>query len=254
MKTGIFIAARLGSTRLKNKHLLPVNGQPIIYFLVRRIMNQFKQEIDKDMINVIITTSDEKENKQFNQFVDMGIYVFYGSKNNIPLRQVQAADFYGLGAIISIDGDDILCSPESMREVYKRLKNNAKYIITSNLPLGMNSFGYSTDFLKRSLDQRTNEVLETGWTRIFDERQRTDVNIPIDTKNRIIRLTLDYQEDYIFFKTLIESMGEKIYDAKDQTIIDFIINNKFYNLNESVNEEYWENFEKSMNREIDTKN
>lgn len=35
---GVFITARLGSTRLNEKHLIEVNGKPFIEWLVKRFL------------------------------------------------------------------------------------------------------------------------------------------------------------------------------------------------------------------------
>ena len=168
MKTGIFITARLGSTRLEKKHLLTVNNHPILFFLIKRIKEEFREQLISGEIKIIIVTSDEPENREFENFQKDGATVFYGSINNIPLRHLQAATAHSLDSIISVDGDDILCSVKGMRTVYEALMQGAKYAKTSNFPFGMNSSGYSKDFLESSLNGHFGDILETGWGRIFD--------------------------------------------------------------------------------------
>jgi spore coat polysaccharide biosynthesis protein SpsF len=182
MKAGILITARLGSTRLKRKHLLPVEGEPIISFLIRRIVAEFQEEISQGQAAVIIATTSEPENQEFERLAGEKVAVFCGSKENIPLRHLQAADAHGLGVIVSVDGDDVLCSVQGMRRVYGALVGGAKYVRTANLPFGMNSFGYSRAFLAESLKDHQSDTLETGWGRIFDatavssSRQRLKVH------------------------------------------------------------------------------
>ena len=43
---GVFITARLGSTRLSEKHLIKVNEKPIIWYLIERFLIGFKEEIE----------------------------------------------------------------------------------------------------------------------------------------------------------------------------------------------------------------
>jgi spore coat polysaccharide biosynthesis protein SpsF len=88
MKTGVLITARLGSTRLKQKHLMEVQGHPIIFYLIERIKHEFEMEINNQEITVYITTSDEPENRALEK-VSSNVNVFYGSINNIPLRHLQ---------------------------------------------------------------------------------------------------------------------------------------------------------------------
>ena len=114
MKTGILILARCGSTRLSKKHLQPVNGEPVFCYLVRRIRQFFRAEIEAEKLRIIVATGDEPENRAFEGVVGDVAQVFYGSTRNIPLRELQAAEVLNLDYIISVDGDDILCSPAGM--------------------------------------------------------------------------------------------------------------------------------------------
>lgn len=242
MKTGILITARLGSTRLGKKHLLPVSGLPLIHYLIERIRWEFGKEIKDNDVQIIIATSDEQENRQFVEFSNSGVAVFYGSINNIPLRHFQAATVHGLDAIVSIDGDDILCSPKGMREVYQELNRGVQYVKTSNLPFGMNSAGYAVSLLASSIKNHTNDTLETGWGRIFDENQLMDIASSFPIQNDALRFTLDYEEDYQFFKALIEKCGDKIIKMTDEEIVNIVLKEEFFRINEPISKQYWENF------------
>jgi spore coat polysaccharide biosynthesis protein SpsF (cytidylyltransferase family) len=199
-KSGIFITARLGSKRVEQKHLLPVNGQPILFYLLGRIKKAFQAEIEKEDVCVVIATSDEPENRTFEEFAGDGVTVYYGDVHNIPLRHLQTAEGLKLDAVIAVDGDDILCSVEGMKAVYHALKANAPYVQTAGLPLGMNVMGYTTRFLKESLGQGHEKILETGWTRLFDQAQLHQVQVSLpDYSYEQLRFTLDYQEDHLFF-------------------------------------------------------
>lgn len=251
MKTGILINARLGSSRLGKKHLLPVNGQPLIHFLIERIRWEFGKEIKDNDVQIIIATSDEQENRKFAEFSNAGVAIFYGSINNIPLRHSQAAAGHGLDAIVSIDGDDILCSPKGMREVYRTLSRGAQYVKTSKLPLGMNSFGYAALFLASSIKNHANDTLETGWGRIFNEKQLMDIVLSFPIQNDTLRFTLDYEEDYQFFKALIEKCGDKIIKMTDEEIVNIVLNEKFFEINEPISKQFWENFYRLQNQEME---
>jgi spore coat polysaccharide biosynthesis protein SpsF len=251
MKTGILITARLGSTRLGEKHLLPVNDQPLIHYLIERIRWEFGKEIKDNNVQIVIATSDEQENRKFAEFSNSGVAVFYGSIKNIPLRHSQAAAAHKLDAIVSIDGDDILCSPKGMREVYRALNGDAKYIKTSNLPFGMNSSGYAAWFLAAAIKNHTNDTLETGWGRIFDEKQIMDIIIPFPVQNDALRFTLDYEEDYQFFKALIEKFGERIIQMTDEEIVNIVLKEEFFRINEPISKQYWENFYRLQKQEME---
>lgn len=250
MKIGIFITARLGSTRLARKHLLPVGGKPILSYLAGRIVRGLRSEMRSDRAKLLIVTSDEPENRLFEEFTPIGLEVFYGSVHNIPLRHLQAAEDRGLDAVVSVDGDDILCSVKGMRMVYDALMDGRELVRTSNLPFGMNSMGYSRAFLERSLRNHREGALETGWGRIFEGGDMTDIAVPFPIQNEILRFTLDYQEDYVFFKALIEELGGTVDSASDEDIVSTVMEKKLYALNEPISREYWSNFYKARDEEI----
>jgi spore coat polysaccharide biosynthesis protein SpsF (cytidylyltransferase family) len=250
MKTGIFITARLGSTRLARKHLLPVGGRPILSYLAGRIARGFRSELKADRAKLLIVTSDEPENRRFEEFAPLGLEVFYGSVHNIPLRHLQAAETHGLDAVVSVDGDDILCSVKGMRLVYDTLMAGKELVRTSNLPFGMNSMGYSRAFLAKSLRDHREGTLETGWGRIFEGGDMTDIAVPFHFQNELLRFTLDYEEDYLFFKTLIETLGSTVDAAGDEDIVSTVMGKRLYELNEPISREYWSNFYKAREEEI----
>jgi spore coat polysaccharide biosynthesis protein SpsF (cytidylyltransferase family) len=249
MKNGIFITARLGSTRLEKKHLLPVRNQPVLTYLIRRIRREFQREMNAHEVRLVIVTSDEPENRQFEMFAAEGAAVFYGSKDNIPLRHLQAAQALSLDGIISVDGDDILCSVNGMRAIHDALSGNTPYARTSNLPFGMNSVGYSRAFLETSLRGHSEDILETGWGHIFDARQLLDISIPFPLQDNALRFTLDYPEDYEFFKAVIVSLGDSIVAAQDDLIVRTVIENKLFAINEPITKQYWDNFYKLQAKE-----
>ncbi len=250
MKTGIFITARLGSKRLEKKHLLQVSGHPLLYFLIKRITQEFQKELINEKVKLLIVTSEEDENRAFEAFMKDGATVFHGSIHNIPLRHLQAAKAYSVDSIISVDGDDILCSVKGMRSVYDSLIKGAQYVKTSNLPFGMNSMGYAKDFLESSSKDHLEDTLETGWGRIFDQNKILDITIPFPVQDNALRFTLDYHEDYEFFKSVIEGFGNRIFEAQDEDIVNLVIDKKLYKINESISNQYWESFYKDRRREI----
>lgn len=239
---GIFITARLGSTRLPDKHLKPVAKKPVIQYLLERIHYALEEEGSTGEVKTIITTSAEEMNKDFRQFESMA-EVFFGDVNNIPLRHFQAALTYNIDSIIAVDGDDILCSPQAMVEVKNLLKNGNDYVTTKGLPFGLNVFGYSVNFLSEALKRNKEAVLETGWGRIFDHEEPAVIHFPgIKEYENKLRFTLDYEEDLHFFRKIIEKAGRKIIDMSDLELIELVLEQKIHLLNHQRIEEYWKNF------------
>ena len=247
MKTGILITARLGSTRLSQKHLIKVEGKELIKHLIDRIAQEFHSEIAANEIGVIIATGDNPVNKKL-AAVCPSCSLFYGDEHNIPKRHLQAAEFYRLSNIISIDGDDILCSTNAMRKVKERLEAGSPMVKTVGLPLGLNVMGYKTELLRRSLAARKYDQLETGWGRIFNSNKIDEIEIK-SVDDPKLRFTLDYEEDHLFFKEIITIVGDEISTISDMDLINIVIDNEVYKINSSRVEQYWSNFDRLMNQE-----
>jgi spore coat polysaccharide biosynthesis protein SpsF (cytidylyltransferase family) len=240
---GVFITARLGSSRLSQKHLIDVKGKLMIEWLVDRYSFAFKELIDKNELKIFITTSVKIENKKFEFiFENSNVEIFYGADSNIPLRHLECAKANSIDYILSVDGDDILCSIEASKIILKKLLEIGNLVKTIGLPLGMNVMGYSTLFLEKSLNNNSIEKLETGWGKIFDEKDTITIEIENNLNCENIRMTLDYEEDVLFFNNVINGIGNEINTISDKDLLENIIKNNWSMANENLIDTYWENF------------
>jgi spore coat polysaccharide biosynthesis protein SpsF len=238
--TGILITARCGSTRLPRKHLKHSCGAPILDVLIRRIHAAFPGEIARGEVAVVISTSEEPENQAFEEL--SGAQVFYGSPDNVPLRHLQTAEGLGLEYLVAIDGDDMYCSMRAVGAIIERLREGAPYVATRGLPFGMNTHGYSTAFLRTSLERRRDQVLETGWGYIFDPALVETLQFDDIAADERLRFTLDYAEDFEFFDQLTVALGDEVDRASDAAIVGRVMDNGLWQLNSGVAERYWQNF------------
>ena len=223
----------------------------MLAILAKRILRAFDDEIECGEILLAIVTSDESENREFEKFSSLGVRVFYGSRSNIPLRHLHAAQALDVDAIVAVDGDDILCSTEAMRVVCDGLSSGGVYVKTSGLPLGMNAFGYRREFLAASLAGNEKKTLETGWGSIFDDSRMLDCSLDLgfNTKESL-RFTLDYPEDYEFFKSIVERFGESIVSVSDGEIVTYVLEKELDKLTDPVSDKYWEDFRVVQANEI----
>lgn len=75
------IEARLASTRLPGKVLLPLGGKPVLQFLVERVKRS------KFIDEIIIATSSNIENDAIESLTkEIGIYCFRGSEDDVLRR------------------------------------------------------------------------------------------------------------------------------------------------------------------------
>lgn len=238
---GLLVTARMGSTRLPNKHFREIGGQPALSHLLARIESEFKEELTNNSVLLKIVTGNQNRNKNFASLtVGTQASVFYGHDTNVPLRHLQTARACQLDAIVSIDGDDIFTAPEALRAVYELLVTGASVAKTTGLPLGMNAWGYSVLALQNALYDLDVNMLETGWGRIFDKISSENQEFRCDCADRV-RATLDYDEDLRFFDSCVNSIHHwqklPVYEFVDQ-----IVKMELHEINASVNSKYWDNF------------
>lgn len=251
--TGIFITARAGSSRLQQKHLIPVLGKTMLHWLCARLTHEFSKEIASGEIKVVVATSEKDENKIFLEPARAsGVDVFFGSDSNIPLRHLQCAERHNIDNIISVDGDDILCSFSAARSVFSAMMKDegSDLFSTHGLPLGMNVSGYTTDYLRKSLSEHQYHKMETGWGRIFSQPKKHEIQLADYDIMGDLRFTLDYPKDAEFFTTVINSFGEKIITVSDSDLIDMVQQKKMYLINSHLKSEYWENFNREKEKEV----
>lgn len=248
MHIGILITARMGSTRLSDKHFRDIAGRPALSWLIDRIATEFHNEITANAASLYIATGNAGRNEAFSAFTDdTNALLFFGDDDNVPLRHLQAAQTHGFDAILSVDGDDIFCAPEAMRAVYDALANGKSLSKTIGLPLGMNAWGYTVPTLAAALEGANPRLLETGWGRIFNDIDAHNVSLFCPDADHV-RATLDYPQDLLFF----DQCARRISGWSTLPTIEFIqtiVARKLHHLNASVNEEYWENFNMSIKNE-----
>ncbi|MCK4788754.1 MAG: hypothetical protein KAV87_33740 [Desulfobacteraceae bacterium] len=245
MKTAVFIPVRTKSTRLPGKALLEVNGRPIIEYLIERVKSAGKP----DLI-VICTTTNPEDRVLVPIAAKNNIEIFQGSEKDILARYLQAADKFGVDFIVNVDGDDIFCDPEYMDKVVETfLKTSADYIECQGLPFGAVPGGIKVEALKKVCQMKNEDNTETGWKRFFTESglfRIEAIEAAKDVRQPDIRMSLDYAEDFQFFREVIQrlyvpgrvfSLREILALLKDHPEIAAINRNR--------QEEYWATYHKN---------
>ena len=114
MDTNLIVAivqARMRSTRLPGKVLLPVGDAPILSWVVDR--TQMAALLD---VVVVATTTDDSDDPIVDHCVSSGYKVFRGHPEDVLDRYYQAARAYGAGTIVRITADCPLIDPALIDE------------------------------------------------------------------------------------------------------------------------------------------
>jgi spore coat polysaccharide biosynthesis protein SpsF (cytidylyltransferase family) len=247
MKIGLLVTARMGSTRLHDKHLKPLDARPALSYLLERIENTFKTPLLEGLAQVFIATGNALANAELGIFCNYHVQVFHGDDDNIPLRHLQLAKSHSLDAMVSIDGDDLFCSPEAMRVVYEGLMQGQSLVKTTGYPFGMNAWGYSCAALAQAVSTQDHGLLETGWGRAFDATEAKVIELDCPDADKV-RATLDYPLDLDFFSAVMALIPEwQILSTPN--FVSKIVAQDLHLMNSSLHYVYWQNFHAQMNHE-----
>lgn len=245
MKIGCLLSAREKATRLPHKALLDVGGKPLTARLLERLA--MCKGIDK----LILATSSHHDDDVLETLAHSGgIDVFRGHPRDKLNRYFHTARFYGLDAVIIVDGDDLFCFPEGVDMVAAELrKGEFDCIYISGLPLGAASTGLTTNALEKVLDLKDEEDTEV-WGGYFigtnyfssKELQLTDPKLAHPN----IRLTIDYPEDYDFACQVQFELNNE-YNFSSHDLMDLLVHKKpeLCNINKSAAALYEAHIKKS---------
>ena len=215
-RVATFITARMGSSRLPGKPLLQIIGKPVIRHLIERV----KQA--KLHRQIVLCTTVLPEDGALEQIATRaGILIFRGHPIDILMRWLKAAEFYQVDLIVSVDGDDIFCDPEHIDKIIKHfLKTNADYIACRGLPFGVAPTGIKVEALRKICELKLDEDTE-GQHRYFTQTglfrvEYLDITDP-ELKHPEIRMTLDYPDDFEFFKAVFQHLYQpgKIFSLRE---------------------------------------
>lgn len=99
-RVGIVLAARTASSRLPGKALLPLNGLPMIVFLLRRLRASRRA----DTVIVATTTRTDDDALAATAAAE-GAPVFRGADADVVARYVAAAEAHRLDTVVRVTGD-----------------------------------------------------------------------------------------------------------------------------------------------------
>jgi spore coat polysaccharide biosynthesis protein SpsF (cytidylyltransferase family) len=211
-RAGIFLLARSGSRRLKNKHFLKINSK--LTFIDYCILRLKKTKLIK---NIFLCTTKKKEDDKFKKICDKHkIKLFRGSTNNVAKRIIDCAKKNSINTIVRITGDCPLVDPKLI-DRYIKLHQKKKVDYSSNVlklsyPDGLDVEIFSLSSLVKSQNLcKTNENKEhvTSYIRYSKKFKKVNYKSSKNYSNR--RWTLDNLNDYFFLKRVAKYFWPKVY-------------------------------------------
>ena len=212
MKTAAIIQARMSSTRLPGKIMLPLKGKPVLQNITERIRTA------KNINDVIIATSNESSDDIVENFcVKAGIKVFRGNLNNVLERYYECAVMESADVIVRCTADNALIDGNIIAEAVEVFSSSGIDYLSykEGLPLGMHVEVFSFDALEKSYrEAKDPECLEHVTPYMIKNPEKFRVLFFRDEKdpdNSSMRFTMDTPEDYEFMKRVYDSFGSNIF-------------------------------------------
>ena len=206
------VQARMGSSRLPGKVLLPLAGQPLLVRMVERVQrSQLAGTV------VVATTTEAADDAVAACCTAHGLACFRGDALDLLDRHYQAARQHGANVVLKIPSDCPLIDPAVIDQVLGvYLENPDQYDFVSNLHPTTFPDGNDVEIMRF-------EALETAWheARRPLEREHTTpyfwenpdrfrlANVVWATGQDFSmshRWTIDYPEDYEFIKAVYEAL------------------------------------------------
>jgi spore coat polysaccharide biosynthesis protein SpsF len=219
MKKAIFITVRTGSTRLPRKCLLKIGGLTTIEFLIGRLKRSKLADL------IILCTTQLNEDDVLCQIAhNHQIEHFRGPVEDKLTRWLGAAEKFGVEFFVTADGDDLFCEPVLIDLAFEQYrKTRADFIEAKKVPCGAFTYGIKASALKKVCEIKDTNDTEMMWvyfkdTGLFKVEQLQ--NIPAIYNRPEIRMTLDYPDDFKFFRNVIEGLGAT---KKDFDLADIIV-------------------------------
>jgi spore coat polysaccharide biosynthesis protein SpsF len=235
-KIVLIIQARMSSTRLPGKSMMPLAGKPLVYRMVERLKNCRKVD------EIVIATSDQPEDQLLIDLAkELNVSYFEGNLMDVRDRYLKAAEKFQADFIIRIPADNPM--PDS-NEIDKLIEFHLEHNPTgfsSNLAQ-INNSGYldgigaeifSTKLLQESLARSSSETVKEHVHRnFFDYSTQTPVAVswcpiaspkaPAELQRPDIILDVNTMDDYIKIKRIYDHLYPQNPNFSTVDVINFI--------------------------------
>jgi len=246
IKSLIIIQARRGSTRLPDKILMPLAGEPLIYRMYERV-----KESKSNSEIVIATTTNSEDDIVCELCLKKSIKYFRGHPTDLLDRHYNAAIESDADIIAKIPSDCPLIDPEIINKVFGYyFENRNKFDYVSNLhpatyPDGNDVEIFTFEALKNAYENATKNFEREHTTPYFwENRKKFRIgNYEWETGldySKSFRFTIDYPEDYDFIKRVYDELYRKETFFGVNDIINLIKQKpEIYDINKKYLGEYW---------------
>ncbi len=209
------VEARMSSTRLPGKVLLPLLGQEMLWHIIQRL--ERSQFISK----VIIATTVSSQDDAIVNFCKRNDVAYHrGSVDNVLERIIEAASPWHPDLIVQATGDNPCIDPHLVDEVINAwLHTNVDYVGNHfhNVPCGLDVRAFTFEAIKQ-VREKTHDPIDLihGSYYLYthpDEFHIESVKSTFPNELSDVRLTVDEPKDYQLMQHIFEHLGGNDWDA-----------------------------------------
>ncbi|KAF0996451.1 cytidylyltransferase domain-containing protein [Geobacillus sp. TFV-3] len=223
MKTLIIIQARMGSSRLPGKVLMPLGNNVVLDYVVSRC------EQVKEIDEVIVATSTLPQDDAIESWCKQHhVPCFRGSEDDVLARYYECAKLHGPDYVIRVTADCPFVDYELAGQIIDVMKSEPSdiVIVEGNLPRGlvveMMSFSALKYIYHHGKEPRHREHVTYYAYEFPDEFQRTYIQAPREIQHPQLRITLDTEEDYQLCRAIAEHFkGDRL--VRSREVVRFLL-------------------------------
>lgn len=208
MKTLVIIQARMGSSRLPGKVLMPLGGSCVLDYVVTRC-----RQVSKAADVIVATSSLVQDDPIVQWCLERGVSYSRGPEADVLARYVEAAKPYQPDYVMRVTGDCPFVDFELANEFLEAMIHEPSDTIAwfGDLPRGLVvelvSYEALLNMNKRGREPRHREHV-TYYAREYpDQFATTIVEIPPPLRYPDLRITLDTEEDYALCRAVADAFG-----------------------------------------------
>ncbi len=211
-KAVLIIQARMGSTRLPGKSMMPLAGKPLIEQIILRVKRA------KSVDPIVLATTEKPQDDVLCEVARRNAtQVFRGAESDLVDRYYKAALQFGADFIVRLPGDNPVVEPAEIdRIVHRYLESaddfsaNTHNILNNDYPDGLGAEVFSTLSLKEIWgtvsDPRNREHPHTNYYEHPEKYKIGTVRCPEEFRRPDLRLDVNTLEDYEFLAELYSDL------------------------------------------------
>ena len=192
------VQARVGSSRLPGKTLMPFGNHNVLGYMINRIKRS------KSLQQIVVATTEEQQDDAISKFCEQyEISCFRGSSNDVLERYFGAAKIFGASHIVRLTADDPFKTASIIdKAISKYLSDTLHYCsntIEPTYPEGLDVEVFSYSALQLAYENEGNlfereHVTPYIWKNADNKFKIGQIYSDIDRSKW--RMTIDYPEDY----------------------------------------------------------